>query len=228
MSAGVHLARIATLSSAAFRGCCSTGGSMRPWPYGFPVHEDHFPAHVFCAVRQPARQIAPFPSLTDSLQGKPAVACCFTMAAFFIWGLFPLLKTLGPTPALQILCHRIVWSAVFGCRCLAVAAPLGLAGGQRCANYRLDECLSPRRCCCRCQVAGYIWAVNWKPRWKPAWLFHINPLVNVLLGRVFLGERPSPPAGAGKRCWRRWRGLADAVLGAFAVGGAARWSPVLA
>ena len=51
--------------------------------------------------------------MTDSLQ-ETRRGVLFAMAAFFIWGLFPLYwKPLGQTPALQILCHRIVWSAVF-------------------------------------------------------------------------------------------------------------------
>ncbi len=40
------------------------------------------------------------------------------MAAFFIWGLFPLFwSLLGDVPALQVLAHRALWCAGRGLGC---------------------------------------------------------------------------------------------------------------
>ena len=101
---------------------------------------------MFFALSASQQTDCAIPIMTDSCK-KPAVAC-FCHGRLFIWGLFPLYwKPLGQTPALQILCHRIVWSAVFVAGVLlwqrhwawlAVSVPPACLG-----------CLSPRRCCCR-------------------------------------------------------------------------------
>ena len=68
---------------------------------------------MFFALSASQQTDCAIPIMTDSLQ-ETRRGVLFAMAAFFIWGLFPLYwKPLGQTPALQILCHRIVWSAVF-------------------------------------------------------------------------------------------------------------------
>lgn len=113
----------------------------------------------------------------------------FTVLAFIIWGLFPLYwKALHGIDALQIISHRIVWSAVF------VAVILLL---QKNWSWLLPSIKNPR-------VLGvfalsslllslnwllYIWAVNENRVVDASLGYFINPLINVLLGRLFLGER---------------------------------------
>src|SRR6516225_1981630 len=48
-------------------------------------------------------------------------------AAFALWGLFPVyFHSLSAVPALQIIAHRIVWSAVFLVAWMAVRGQLGV------------------------------------------------------------------------------------------------------
>ena len=117
----------------------------------------------------------------------------YTIGAFFIWGLFPLYwKPLHQVPALQIMCHRVVWSALFVAMILLWQrnwAWLGqaLREPRRVAIFALSSLL----------LSGnwliYIWAVNAGHVVEASLGYFINPLVNVLLGRVFLSERLTRP-----------------------------------
>ncbi|MEO6264654.1 MAG: EamA family transporter RarD [Luteimonas sp.] len=109
-------------------------------------------------------------------------------ASFVLWGLMPLYwHLLKAVPSLQIVVHRIVWSAVMvvGWLCwqrrdwlrAALAQPrvawmLALSGVLIAFNWGL-----------------YIWAVNAGHVVEISLGYFINPLVNVLIGVVFLHER---------------------------------------
>lgn len=110
-------------------------------------------------------------------------------SAFFIWGLSPIYwKALVSVPAFEILMHRMIWSFVF-------LAPLVLLRGH------LDDFLKAL-CSGRTLlilmgttviVGGnwflFIWAINSGHILQTSLGYYINPLVNVLLGVVFLKER---------------------------------------
>ncbi len=111
--------------------------------------------------------------------------------SFVVWGLMPLYWHLLKTvPSMQIVMHRIVWSAllVVGGLCLtqglqwlriATARPrvawmLALSGVLIAFNWGL-----------------YIWAVNAGHVVETSLGYFINPLLNVLLGVLLLRERLS-------------------------------------
>ncbi|RMD00207.1 EamA family transporter RarD [Aquitalea palustris] len=116
----------------------------------------------------------------------------FTFIAFVIWGLFPLYwKPLHHIPALQILCHRIVWSALFVAGILTVRhnwAWLGEAvrQPQKLAIFGLSSLMLSLN------WLIYIWAVNAGHVVEASLGYFINPLFNVLLGRLFLAEKLTP------------------------------------
>ncbi|POZ63549.1 EamA family transporter RarD [Chromobacterium alticapitis] len=117
----------------------------------------------------------------------------YTVGAFVCWGLFPLYwKPLHAIPALQILCHRIVWSALF---VALILTALGQWGDVRAALRRPRQlgvfALSSSVLSLNWLI--YIWAVNAGHVVEGSLGYFINPLFNVLLGRVFLGERLSRP-----------------------------------
>ena len=110
-------------------------------------------------------------------------------AAFAIWGVLPLyLHTLVSVPALQITAHRVSWGCLF--------ALLLLAGRGEFA--KLGATLRNRAICMRLVMSATLITINWT---LYAWAvthghviesslgYFINPLVNVLLGVVVLGER---------------------------------------
>ncbi|WP_026376595.1 EamA family transporter RarD [Aestuariibacter salexigens] len=114
------------------------------------------------------------------------------IAAYTIWGFAPLyFKLLQHMPAMEILIHRVVWSAavltvlLFGLkhmhkvrvalRSKRVLGILLVAGVLLAANWLL-----------------FIWAINNDHLLEASLGYYINPLLNVLLGRVFLSEKLSP------------------------------------
>jgi len=110
-------------------------------------------------------------------------------SAFLIWGLSPIYwKALVSVPAFEILMHRMIWSFVF-------LAPLVLLLGH--FSDLLKALTSGRTLLILMGttviVGGnwflFIWAINSGHILQTSLGYYINPLVNVLLGFVFLKER---------------------------------------
>ncbi|MGB0133222.1 EamA family transporter RarD [Dokdonella sp.] len=109
--------------------------------------------------------------------------------AFCIWGLMPLYwHLLKAVPSLQIIAHRIVWSTL-----LVVGWLLWRYG-----RSWLRETLQLPRAAWMLALSGtfiavnwglYIWAVNAGHVVETSLGYFINPLLNVVLGVSFLGER---------------------------------------
>ncbi len=112
----------------------------------------------------------------------------YAFAAYGMWGFFPIyFKLLLPVSALQILAHRVVWSVVF----LSIV----MVGMRQIASMRavLSRPIVLTYLAAACLLAvnwfTYIWAVNAGFILEASLGYFINPLVNVLLGVVFLRER---------------------------------------
>jgi chloramphenicol-sensitive protein RarD len=111
------------------------------------------------------------------------------LAAFLWWGLAPVyFKSVGAASAPEILCHRIVWSVLLlGAVALFVRRGKGLlptrAGVRRLPVYLVSSLLISSN------WLLYIGAVNAGHVVDSSLGYYINPLVNVLLGMAFLGER---------------------------------------
>ena len=113
----------------------------------------------------------------------------FGTAAYALWGLFPLYwPLLEPAGAVEILAHRIVWSAL-------TMAVLVLVLGRTPA---VVAALRARRSLQLLTVAAVVISVNWatyiygvnNDRVVEAALgYFINPLVTVMMGVLVLGER---------------------------------------
>ncbi len=114
----------------------------------------------------------------------------YALSAFSAWGLLvPIhFKMLGSVPAFEILAHRILWGCVFACGLLWMRGEGSL----------LREVLRPSRWLAMLTVSSglvainwlvYIWAVNAGYLVQTSLGYFINPLVNVVLGVLFLRER---------------------------------------
>ena len=113
------------------------------------------------------------------------------IASFVLWGLMPLYwHLLKAVPSLQIVAHRVVWSAVL------VAAWLFWKQGRG----WLRAALARPRAAWMLALSGlligfnwslYIWAVNAGHVVESSLGYFINPLLNVVLGVAFLHERLS-------------------------------------
>ncbi|MEW5681110.1 MAG: EamA family transporter RarD [Pseudomonadota bacterium] len=113
----------------------------------------------------------------------------FAASAYSLWGLAPLyFKQIDFIPASEILIHRIVWSFV-----LLLLVLLALKQGAKVvAVLRQPEMLG-WLLLSAVLLGGnwglFIWAVNNQHMLDASLGYYINPLLNVLLGMLFLGER---------------------------------------
>lgn len=114
------------------------------------------------------------------------------LAAFVVWGLMPLYwHLLKAVPSLQIVAHRVVWSA------LLVALWLGWTQGRGwfakvLAQPRLARLLALSGLCIGVNWGLYIWAVNAGHVVETSLGYFINPLLNVVIGTLFLREHLRP------------------------------------
>jgi chloramphenicol-sensitive protein RarD len=111
------------------------------------------------------------------------------ISAYLIWGLFPLyFKAIEQIPALEIIVHRILWSAVFGSLLLLCWKHPGWWNELR-NNPRRLAVLTLSGALIATNWLVYVWAVNNGRMLEASLGYYINPLINVLLAMVLLGER---------------------------------------
>ena len=135
----------------------------------------------------------------------------FGLAAYGLWGVLPIyFKALAEVPPVDIVAHRIIWSLPF------LALLLTTMAGWR----QVREAMASRRTMALLLLTALLIAVNWLLYVYAVVSGHIlagslgyylNPLMNVLLGRVVLKERLSG---------LQWAAVAMAAAGisALAVG----------
>lgn len=111
------------------------------------------------------------------------------LSAYLIWGLFPLyFKAIEQVPALEIIVHRIVWSALFGAILLLFWKHPGWWSELR-RQPRLLALLTLSGALIATNWLVYVWSVINGRMLEASLGYYINPLVNVLLGMLLLGER---------------------------------------
>lgn len=121
------------------------------------------------------------------------------LGAYAMWGVLPLyFRLLSAVPAIEVLAHRVIWSLVL------LVAVVSIMGRWR----AVQAAISPRTLAMLVASAAliginwliYIWAVNNGNTLAGSLGYFINPLLNVALGVVVLGER-----------LRKWQGVAIAL-----------------
>jgi chloramphenicol-sensitive protein RarD len=111
------------------------------------------------------------------------------IAAFGIWGLFPLyLIGLLNVSATQITAHRIVWSCVFVLGWLGVRRELGTLWEAATRPGVLVR-LMASAFFIAVNWLGFAWAVNHNQVLEVSLAYFMGPLLNVLLGIFVLSER---------------------------------------
>jgi len=123
---------------------------------------------------------------------EPFHGVVFAVSAYLIWGVSPVyFKLLKQVAPFEILMHRMLWS-------LVLLLPLILITRQ---GSNFIDVLRNRRAmgvlCITTVIVGgnwflFIWAINTDRILQASLGYYINPLVNVLLGTVFLHERLRP------------------------------------
>ncbi|QUL39198.1 EamA family transporter RarD [Erythrobacter sp. JK5] len=145
-----------------------------------------------------ARSAAPSPAAADARpSGLPAA-----LGAYIIWGFLPLyLLLVTSVPPIEFVGWRIIWTLPF---CLVIVA-------LRRQFPALREALSNRRTMLMLLASAiliainwfvYIWAIMQQQVYAASLGYYLNPLLNVLLGTLLLGEKLS-----------KWQWLAVAIAG---------------
>ena len=130
------------------------------------------------------------------------------IAAYGLWGILPIyFKALQAVPAVDIVAHRIVWSVPILALLLSVA---GAWDEVRAAfrNRRAMLFLGVTALLIGANWLLYVYAVNSGHILAGSLGYYLNPLANVLLGRIVLNEKLS---------WLQWASVALAAAGIVAL-----------
>lgn len=126
------------------------------------------------------------------------------IAAYGLWGVLPIyFKALRSIEAVDIVAHRIVWSIP------VLAALLSVSNGwseirQALRNRKTVALLAVTALLIGGNWLLYVYAVNSGHILAGSLGYYLNPLANVLLGRIVLKERLS---------WLQWAAVAIAAAG---------------
>lgn len=120
---------------------------------------------------------------------ETAKGLMFALAAYISWGFVPLyFKALENIPESEILMHRVIWSVLFT-GLILLGMKKFVSVWQHFRSPRTLLVLSAAAVFIAVNWVVFIWAAN-NDRMVDASLgYYINPLVNVLFGLLFLGER---------------------------------------
>ncbi|MBE3995167.1 EamA family transporter RarD [Vibrio parahaemolyticus] len=127
--------------------------------------------------------------MTPEEQQRTRQGVLLAVGAYTMWGIAPMyFKSIAQVSPLEILSHRVIWSFFL----LAALLHFGrhwrsvyhIATDKKKIAYLLSSSVL---------IGGnwliFIWAVNSNHMLDASLGYYINPLINVLLGMVFLGER---------------------------------------
>jgi len=123
---------------------------------------------------------------TDTEQRKGIL---FALAAYGMWGLVPIyFKAVDHVSPFEVVAHRVLWSVAF-----LVVFIVATGRWQEFTSYlkqrRLVAGLLLSAIVISLNWLVFIWAVGQDRILEAALGYFINPLISVLLGMIFLGER---------------------------------------
>ncbi|MCP4247506.1 MAG: EamA family transporter RarD [bacterium] len=128
------------------------------------------------------------PPVEPSLRSA-RVGVAYGLGAYLFWGLVPVyFKAVASIPPLEILAHRVVWSLVLLAALLTLRRSWKLVFGAV-ASRTVAVTLAATTLLIAVNWYVFIWAVGRGHILQASLGYYINPLVNVVLGYVFLGER---------------------------------------
>lgn len=111
------------------------------------------------------------------------------LAAYLLWGLLPFyLKAVAHLPLLEVIAHRIVWSVPIAA---AVLVALGRTADFKAAlgSPRMLRMAALTAVLISVNWSIYVWAIAVDRTIETSLGYYINPLVNVVVGALLLGEK---------------------------------------
>ncbi|KGK16960.1 EamA family transporter RarD [Vibrio navarrensis] len=127
--------------------------------------------------------------MTVEQQQRARQGVLLAIGAYTMWGIAPIyFKSILSVSALEILSHRVVWSFFL------LAALLHFGRNWRTVSAVITNKSKMLYLVSTAILVGvnwliFIWAVNANHMLDASLGYYINPLFNVLLGMIFLGER---------------------------------------
>ncbi|ENC6732253.1 EamA family transporter RarD [Vibrio navarrensis] len=127
--------------------------------------------------------------MTLEEQQRARQGVLLAIGAYTMWGIAPIyFKSISSVSALEILSHRVVWSFFL------LAALLHFGRNWRTVSAVITNKSKMLYLVSTAILVGvnwliFIWAVNANHMLDASLGYYINPLFNVLLGMIFLGER---------------------------------------
>lgn len=127
--------------------------------------------------------------MTVEEQQRARQGVLLAIGAYTMWGIAPIyFKSISSVSALEILSHRVVWSFFL------LAALLHFGRNWRTVRAVITNKSKMLYLVSTAILVGvnwliFIWAVNANHMLDASLGYYINPLFNVLLGMIFLGER---------------------------------------
>ena len=127
--------------------------------------------------------------MTQDDQQRTRQGILLAVTAYTMWGIAPIyFKSLSEVSPFEILSHRVVWSFFL------LAFLLHMSRGWRKVRDTLTSKPKMLYLVATSILVGanwliFIWAVNSNHMLDASLGYYINPLINVLLGMLFLGER---------------------------------------
>lgn len=131
------------------------------------------------------------PEAAAPTPGEPPLGYAYAFGAYLIWGLLlpTFLKALSHVGPMEVVAHRIVWSLPFALLILAFGA--GLKAVRAYLTWRNLGLASLCAAAISVNWGVYVYAIASEQAVSAALGYYIGPLVSLLLGMVFLGERPN-------------------------------------
>ncbi|MCF6455056.1 EamA family transporter RarD [Vibrio sp. MMG022] len=127
--------------------------------------------------------------MTPEEQQRSRQGILLAVGAYTMWGIAPIyFKSIAEVSPLEILSHRVIWSFFL------LAALLHFGRHWRSVRDIIKNKTKMMFLVSTAILVGanwliFIWAVNSNHMLDASLGYYINPLINVLLGMVFLGER---------------------------------------
>jgi chloramphenicol-sensitive protein RarD len=127
--------------------------------------------------------------MTEEKERLDRVGLAAAFGAYFIWGFLPVFfKQVQSVPALEIIAHRIAWAVPFLLVIMALRRQLGEYWSAL-SHWATLRWMLVSSALISVNWLVYVWAVNSGHILAASLGYFLNPLLNIVLGTLFLKEK---------------------------------------
>lgn len=113
----------------------------------------------------------------------------FALGAYIFWGFMPLFfRAVDHIPAVELVAHRVIWALPTAAIVMAFMGRLKEIPGLL-RDWKILRMMILTALLISVNWCLYVWAISVDQTSETALGYYINPLITVLLGFMFLGER---------------------------------------